>query len=195
MMAAVKAILFDFFGVFYTPIYTPIVKKYIPEEEWPAWFKKFELLDLDELSEEEFAAQLSERAQIPRSQLDREIAASPMPNEPLFAFVGDELRGKYKLGVLTNVQRTIFEKVAAGRLDSFDVVIVSSDIKIIKPDPRIFELAITKLGVPAEEILFVDDKAPNVEAAKQLGMHGLVYTDFESFKAALKTMLEPNATS
>jgi epoxide hydrolase-like predicted phosphatase len=189
MMAAVKAILFDFFGVFYSPIYTPIVKKYIPEEEWPAWFKKFELLDLDELSEEEFAAQLSERAQIPRSQLDREIAASPKPNESLFAFVQSELKGKYKLGVLTNVQRTIFEKVAAGRLDPFDVVVVSSDHKIIKPDPRIFELTISQLGVPTSEIVFVDDKAPNVEAAQNLGMKGIVYTSFDDFKKQLAEIL------
>lgn len=52
----------------------------------------------------------------------------------------------------------------------FDVITVSGDVKICKPDPRIFELTLKKLGVTAEECLYVDDRPVHLEAARNLGL-------------------------
>lgn len=52
----------------------------------------------------------------------------------------------------------------------FDVITVSGDVKICKPDPRIFELTLKKLGVFSEECLYVDDRPGNLEAARNLGL-------------------------
>lgn len=54
------------------------------------------------------------------------------------------------------------------------VVIDSSAVGVRKPDPAIFELALTGLGVAAHEAVFVDDTAVNVEAAVALGMTGVL---------------------
>lgn len=51
----------------------------------------------------------------------------------------------------------------------FDAVVVSGEVKLIKPDPRIYALLLEKIGRPAVECLFIDDSAVNVEAARQLG--------------------------
>lgn len=56
----------------------------------------------------------------------------------------------------------------------FDVITVSGDVKICKPDPRIFELTLKKLGVTAEECLYVDDRPGNLEAARNLGLRAVM---------------------
>ena len=47
----------------------------------------------------------------------------------------------------------------------------------MKPDPRIYEVVREKLGCAFGEILFIDDKPANVEAAKALGINALVFND------------------
>ena len=58
----------------------------------------------------------------------------------------------------------------------FDVVVVSYEVGLAKPDPRIFELCLSRLGAHAGEALFVDDRAENVAAAERLGMRTLHFT-------------------
>ena len=55
--------------------------------------------------------------------------------------------------------------------------VLSSDIVINKPDAEIFRYLLGKYGLDAKECVFVDDKAKNVEAARKLGMQGIVFTD------------------
>jgi epoxide hydrolase-like predicted phosphatase len=59
----------------------------------------------------------------------------------------------------------------------FDHVIDSSEVGLRKPDPRIFELALAQLGVDASNAVFLDDYAGNVEAARRVGIHGVLVTD------------------
>lgn len=56
----------------------------------------------------------------------------------------------------------------------FEVLVFSSDIGYNKPHPRIYTYAIEQLGVEADECLFVDDLARNVDAATAVGMQGVV---------------------
>jgi putative hydrolase of the HAD superfamily len=58
----------------------------------------------------------------------------------------------------------------------FDVVVVSYEVGLAKPDPRIFELCLSRLDVHAREALFVDDRAENVAAAERLGIPTLHFT-------------------
>jgi putative hydrolase of the HAD superfamily len=58
----------------------------------------------------------------------------------------------------------------------FDVVVVSYEVGLAKPDPRIFELCLSRLGAHAGEALFVDDRAENVAAAERLGIRTLHFT-------------------
>ena len=58
----------------------------------------------------------------------------------------------------------------------FDVVVVSFEVGLAKPDPRIFELCLSRLGAQAGETLFVDDREDNVAAAERLGLRTLLFT-------------------
>jgi FMN phosphatase YigB (HAD superfamily) len=52
-----------------------------------------------------------------------------------------------------------------------ETVVVSGDEKVCKPEPRIFELALERMGADADKVLFVDDSMPNIDAAKAMGFH------------------------
>ena len=76
------------------------------------------------------------------------------------------------LYAITNFSRAKFD-VAARRfefLNHFDGVIVSGDEKLVKPDPAIFRLFLSRYGFSAADCLFIDDSAANVEAARAIGM-------------------------
>jgi putative hydrolase of the HAD superfamily len=66
----------------------------------------------------------------------------------------------------------------------FHDVVDSSEVGLRKPDPRIFELALERLGgVRPEQAVFLDDYAGNVEAARRVGIHGILVG--EDYAAAL----------
>ena len=57
----------------------------------------------------------------------------------------------------------------------FDGKLISCDVKIVKPCPRIYELFTDKFGLDPEECLFVDDATANVAAAIACGWQGIVF--------------------
>lgn len=63
-------------------------------------------------------------------------------------------------------------------LAEFELVMMSNEVHILKPDPEIFELALELLDTKAEQVLYIDDLAINVEAAQGIGMAGLVHVDW-----------------
>lgn len=58
----------------------------------------------------------------------------------------------------------------------FDTVVVSYEVGVAKPDPRIYRICLSRLGVPPERALFVDDREDNLEAAARLGIETLHFT-------------------
>ena len=52
---------------------------------------------------------------------------------------------------------------------------ISGDLKMKKPDPRIFQLTLEKLGCPPEECVYIDDRRYNLEAAQALGMDTVLF--------------------
>ena len=60
-------------------------------------------------------------------------------------------------------------------LAGIDNYVVSSSVKLAKPEPAIYELLIRKYNLKPQECVFIDDRIDNVNAAKALGMSGIVY--------------------
>jgi epoxide hydrolase-like predicted phosphatase len=88
------------------------------------------------------------------------------------------LRPRYKTGLITNAWPDTRQYLARQKLeDAFDVLVISSEVGVMKPEPKIYEIALSKLGVQASEAAFVDDTSPNVEAARALGMRGILFKD------------------
>ena len=62
----------------------------------------------------------------------------------------------------------------------FDVVMVSYEVGVTKPDPKIYELCLIQLGLSAASALFVDDRRPNLDAAEALGISTVWFRGDES---------------
>ena len=93
----------------------------------------------------------------------------------LIAYI-DRLRAAgYHLGLLSNAgdnARHIFTEVYPV-LSHFDSVTTSAEEGVMKPDPRIFRVALARAGVQPYEAVFVDDVAENIEGAREVGMLGV----------------------
>ena len=63
----------------------------------------------------------------------------------------------------------------ADRLARKKNIFVSYGLGLLKPDVKIYQKVLQKLGVLPEEVIFVDDKLKNVEAAQSIGIHGIVF--------------------
>lgn len=70
-------------------------------------------------------------------------------------------------------------------LELFDVLLFSYAVKLIKPEAAIYEECLRRFALPAEETLFIDDLAPNVEGARAVGMHAIEFHDTAGLVAAL----------
>ena len=101
------------------------------------------------------------------------------------------LRPRYKVGLLSNawddLRQTMHERWNIDGL--FDELIVSAEVKLVKPDPRIFRLTVGRLHVRPAEAVFVDDMSENVDAANKEGLVAIQYQDIEQTLAALKQLL------
>ena len=114
-------------------------------------------------------------------------------NEKNISWVkGLKKSGKFKMGLLSNVGRDrIQDYFPGGELpEIFDQIVLSSDVGIVKPNSQIFELMISKMRTKPNECLMFDDQHVNIEAAKNVGMHGIVFESVEQASADLNWALE-----
>ena len=98
------------------------------------------------------------------------------PNAELIAYFGG-LRPAYRTGIISNsfVGAREREQERYGFEQLTDEIVYSHEAGISKPDPRIYRLACERLGVLPEEMIFLDDVELNVEAARDLGIHGILF--------------------
>jgi len=90
------------------------------------------------------------------------------------------------VSLLSNAPRELAR--ALGRhadLKAFAHLLFSADLALIKPDPDIFAAALAALGAAPGDIVFVDDRRANIEAAAALGIRGIVFTGTEACLAGV----------
>lgn len=93
-------------------------------------------------------------------------------HEDVWALAADFRAAGGRTAFLSNGGPEVMARVRADHpLDArFDAIVISCEVGLAKPDPRIFRLCLKRLGLPAGAALFVDDRADNVEAAARVGL-------------------------
>lgn len=93
----------------------------------------------------------------------------------------------YPLYGLTNWSYEKFSLVRHkfGFFNLFDDIVVSGEVKLIKPDPAIYRLLLKRIDRRAEECLMIDDYATNVEASRKLGFVSYQFTSPENLESEL----------
>ena len=108
-------------------------------------------------------------------------------NEDLVGHVRRLHEAGYRTGILSNFAddaRPLWTDVYPF-LDTFDGVIISSEVGIMKPDARIYHLAAESVEAAPAEVLFIDDFIENVEGAKRIGMQAIHFTEPEHVRRQL----------
>lgn len=108
-------------------------------------------------------------------------------DEELVALIR-HLRGAgYRTVLLSNAPTSLSRHLEQlGIADVFDVIVISGCEGLMKPDPAIFELALERLGVRAEEAVFVDDFRVNVATARQVGLHAVRFRGLAPLRKRLR---------
>jgi putative hydrolase of the HAD superfamily len=101
------------------------------------------------------------------------------------------VRPAIKTGLISNAW-TDLRKVLRNTFaieELFDVLVISAEEKIMKPDPWIYRLALNRLGVKAHESIFLDDVHLNVDAARATGMIGVHFHSTEQAQREIRALL------
>ena len=124
-------------------------------------------------------------------ELEHDFWSREQFDEELLSFLGS-LRPQYKTAILSNAwldAREVFTQIyKVGR--AVDLIIISAEEGLVKPDIQLFKLAASRLEVRPDEVVFVDDLAHNVEAAQSIGMHGVVFENTAQAVAEVRKYLD-----
>jgi len=148
------------------------------------------------MTDEEIIAKCIERA----PEYEQEIRVLFSKTELLveeyshsYSWIKDLKDRGYKVYLLSNYGRTSFEAAKThGRLSFLPLVdgaVISYEVQVVKPEPEIYRALLSKYGLKAEESIFLDDKAENIEAAQLLGFHGIVVEGYAQAKKDLEKLL------
>jgi glucose-1-phosphatase len=101
------------------------------------------------------------------------------------------LRQSYKTGLLSNafsdLRRVVTETWKFA--DAFDEMIISAEVGLVKPDPRIYQLALDRLGVAPEAAVFIDDFSHNVDGARAVNLKAIHFKDPQQARGELENLL------
>ena len=133
---------------------------------------------------------LSERSgvHVPAEGLIARLFARMETDEAMFGAVAAARRAGVRTGLLSNswgsdgYPREHFDEL-------FDIVVISGEVRLRKPDPAIFTLASDRLGVAPSDCVFVDDLDKNIAVAQGLGMAGIHHRNAEATIPQLAALL------
>jgi putative hydrolase of the HAD superfamily len=109
-------------------------------------------------------------------------------NPPMIEFAQRLQRAGIRTGILSNMPDAMEAGLLARHhwLSAFDHSTWSHSINLAKPEAAIYQHAIEGLQTPAANILFLDDKAENIEAALSAGMQAIQYNDHATFEREMQ---------
>lgn len=145
-------------------------------------------LERGEIGQPEFVDYLAPILGVNPDKLLERILAD-LRAEPIVTNAVKELRSAgVRVCVLSNSWGTIpFDPYAPYRLaENYDAVVISHEVGLRKPEPEIFELAAKRIGLELTQCVFVDDVAPYLDVARDLGMGVVHATEPQSTATALE---------
>ncbi len=122
--------------------------------------------------------------------LKRDFHSATQLDQPLAQFLRS-LRPSYKTALLSNAWSGAREVHTHkfGLTEAVDLMVLSCEVGLAKPDVRIFELTLERLGIQPSEAIYVDDVGENVQVAQSLGLLGIVFTTTDQVIAEVQTHL------
>jgi len=210
--SGIKAIVSDFGGVLTTPLLNSFaaiqddvgisaeslglaMRHGLGEDEEIPLYK----LERGEISEDEFLERLSDGLEEilghrPHLHHFRHMFFDALyPNEEMIALMRELKASGLTMAMLTNNVRE-WEPLWRSMLpvdEIFETIVDSAFVGCRKPEARIYELTLERIGMPAEACLFIDDLSPNCDGAAAVGMQAIHFRDNEQTIAAIRAAVRP----
>lgn len=97
-------------------------------------------------------------------------------NDEMYQVAEELKKKKVVVALLSNVDDRLASFLRrAGLYQPFDPCLLSCDLQMRKPDPKIYEHLLKRLDLPATDVIFIDDKVENVEAAKNMEIDAILF--------------------
>lgn len=188
-MSAIKAVIFDCFGVMYVDA----------GEAYTARFPQFELelLDLGTacnrgfIDQREYIESVSLLTGDSFAYVHNFLLQEHTLNEELVKYAREHIKPARKVGLLSNIGRGWIDEVIDKHFRDgfFDAVVLSGEEGMAKPDTDIYLLMALRLGVRPEECVMVDDREVNCFGAETAGMQSVFYRSFKQAKRDIERIL------
>ena len=139
---------------------------------------------------EVLSAQFPEQRALIRAYDERWEETLGGPIEATVQILADLRRTGVGLAALSNwsAEKFPFARARYDFLGWFDTIVVSGEVGMIKPDPRIFEHLLEVSGLEPRSTVFIDDSKANVQAAADLGMTAIEFQDPDTLRRDLESM-------
>jgi putative hydrolase of the HAD superfamily len=156
----------------------------------PDWLR----MDRGDLSEAEVLARLEQRTGLPNAELVglfEAIRASLRPKADTLALLEHLVRREVPLYCLSNMSATTFTHLRERHafFSMFKGIVISGQINLMKPEPEIFEHVLREYALVRDQTIFVDDHPANIEAARTLGLHAVLFSDARQCESDLNPLL------
>lgn len=197
----IKNLIFDFGKVLVDYDFVAFFQKMIPDADRCKAFTP--LLFNEEIQ------QLLDREAKPFNEIMEEVIEQHpsfeseirMFNEHYTEIVTEEVKGMrelltqlkmegYKLYGLTNWCSKVYQTIEQFEIFKLlDGYVISSEEKVIKPEPEIYQRLFAKFNLCPEECIFTDDKEENIIGSERLGMKGIVFKNAKQYEEELRQMI------
>ncbi|MFJ5229353.1 HAD-IA family hydrolase [Kitasatospora sp. NPDC088391] len=196
-----RGVVFDFFGVLTANMVETI--QWFEQREgirpgtflaaWadPYGQELFRRLELGEIGQEDWNTGFGALMGVKPDNLMARYLHDAFPAYPVLSVARQARAVGIRTAVLSNsLGRQPYDPYAGFDLDgAFDVVVLSTDHGLRKPDTALFQVVLDRLGLTADECVFVDDSETNVEAASALGFTTLLGLDEQVMARRLRELL------
>lgn len=125
-----------------------------------------------------------------RMKFEQDFWAGDRVDQDLVNFIRS-LRPTYKTGLISNAWSDLRDAMECQWFiaDAFDEIVISAEVGIVKPNPGIYQLALQRLQIKAQETIFIDDFPENIVGAEEAGMQGILFKHPEQVLSDLQSIL------
>jgi epoxide hydrolase-like predicted phosphatase len=108
-----------------------------------------------------------------------------VPKPEIFSLVSSLHDRGYRTALLSNTELPAVDFFHQQGYDVFDELVFSCTEGVMKPERRIYEITLERLGLKAQQSIFIDDRQDYIQGAKEAGLNTIIFKNLEKVKSGL----------